>query len=72
MFITNAGNVQSLRGQFNTVILNLPFVSIEADWSNWVFVGAISVGLPKGAPASLHILQTNTFYTRTVSCIKDR
>jgi hypothetical protein len=71
MFVTNAGNVSSLKGQFTSLLLNIPFFSVEVDWSNGVIFGAASVGAVKGYPASLQILQTNTFYAKTNSCIQE-
>src|SRR3978361_153367 len=61
MFLTNAGSVAALKVRFTSLIVNLPFVSAEVDWSNGVIVGALSVGAVKGLPASVQILQTNTF-----------
>jgi hypothetical protein len=75
MFVTNAGSVSALKGQFTSVLLNLPYLGAEVDWSDGaygVYVVALSVGAAKGLPTSFQVLQTNTFYAKTHSCIQEQ
>ena len=67
-FITNAGNANALGGQFTTVQLNLPFVSIEADFSKGIYFGSATVGPARVYQFSAGIFQTNTPLHGTLAC----
>jgi hypothetical protein len=72
LFVTNAGNAETLGGQFASLLVNLPFISVEVDWSKGIYVGSFSFGAGRGAQASVALLQTNTFYARTHACVQER
>jgi len=75
LFITNAGNTQSLSGKFTSFVLGLPAipvgasgivvppVGVEFDYANRIGVLSASIGKSTGYPIGFMTLQTNTFWT---------
>lgn len=71
LFVTNAGNVATLYGPFNTGIVAVPAIGsfpgaqIGVDYSDGIFVLSGGLGNMGGGIMSL---QTNTFYTTEKLC----
>ena len=61
IFITNAGNVSSLRGTFTSVVVSVGIFSGELDFGGGMFVASASVG--KSTGLGVLATQTNTFST---------